>query len=139
VPFDTLIGEAEVYDLRGRAEITADDLREVGVDSVTRLLLKTDNSHWVRTGPVPRVPTHLAEDAAQYLVEKQVTLIGIDGLTVDAPDSVAAHRVLLEAGVTILETIDLSAVAPGDYSLICLPLRLVGLDGAPARAMLRPR
>jgi len=135
---EALLGPAQVLDLTGRVEITADDLRQAGVGSVARVLLKTDNSRWIRTGPIPEVPAHLTEEAAKYLVERQVTLVGIDGLTVDAPDSVAAHRVLLEAGVIILETIDLSAVAPGDYELACLPLRLVGLDGAPARAVLRP-
>jgi len=134
---DLLIGPAAVYDFRGRTAITADMLAQAGVGSVPRLLLRTDNSQWVRTGPLPDVPAHLTEDAACYLVDKGIGLVGIDGLTVDAPDTVVAHSALLRAGVILLETLDLSQVEPGDYELICLPLRIAGVDGAPARAVLR--
>ena len=136
---DALIGPAAVCDFRGQAAITAEMLAQAGVGSVPRALFRTDNSQWIRTGPLPETPAHLTEDAARYLIEKGIRLIGIDGLTVDAPDTVAAHAALLRAGVIILETLDLSQVQPGDYELICLPLRIAGADGAPARAVLRPR
>ena len=135
---DVLIGPSEVYDFRGRTAITAELLAEGGVGPVPRILLRTDNSEWIRTGPLPDLPAHLTEDAARYLVDKGVRLVGIDGLTVDGRDAVAAHAALLRAGVIILETLDLSQVEPGDYELICLPLRIAGVDGAPARAVLRP-
>jgi len=136
---DILIGSAAVYDFRGRTAITAELLTRAGVGSVPRLLLRTGNSQWIRTGPLPAVPAHLTEDAAHYLIDKGIRLVGIDGLTVDAPDTVVAHSALLRAGVILLETLDLSQVEPGDYELICLPLRIAGVDGAPARAVLRPR
>ena len=135
---DVLIGPSEVYDFRGRTAITAELLAEAGVGPVPRILLRTDNSEWIRTGPLPDLPAHLTEDAARYLVDKGVRLLGIDGLTVDAPDTAVAHAALLRAGVIILETLDLSQVEPGDYELTCLPLRIAGVDGAPARAVLRP-
>ena len=134
---DALIGPATVYDFRGRTAITADLLAQAGVGAVPRLLLRTDNSRWVRTGPLPNVPAHLTEDAARYLIDKGIRLVGIDGLTVDAPDTAVAHSALLRAGVIILETLDLSQVEPGEYELICLPLRIAGVDGAPARAVLQ--
>ena len=134
---DILIGPAAVYDFRGRTVITAEMLAQAGVGSVPRILLRTDNSRWIRTGPLPAVPAHLTEDAARYLIDKGVRLVGIDGLTVDGPDTAVAHSALLRAGVIILETLDLSHVAAGDYELICLPLRIAGVDGAPARAILR--
>ena len=134
---DLLIGPAAVYDFRGRAAITAEMLAQAGVGSFPRALLRTDNSQWIRTGPLPDVPAHLTEDAARYLIDKGIRLVGIDGLTVDAPDTAAAHAALLRAGVIILETLDLSQVQPGDYELTCLPLRIAGVDGAPARAVLR--
>ena len=136
---DHLVGPAAVYDFRGRTAITAEVLAQAGVGSVPRALLRTDNSRWIRTGPLPDVPAHLTEDAARHLIDTGIRLVGIDGLTVDAPDTAVAHSALLRAGVIILETLDLSKVEPGDYKLICLPLRLIGLDGAPARAVLRPR
>ncbi len=134
---DILVGPAAVYDFRGRTSITGEVLARAGVGSVPRALLRTDNSRWIRTGPLPDVPAHLTEDAARHLIDKGIRLVGIDGLTVDAPDTAVAHSVLLRAGVIILETLDLSQVEPGDYKLICLPLRLIGLDGAPARAVLQ--
>jgi arylformamidase len=139
LPLGDLIGPARVYDFRGQAAITADLLAAAGAGPVERALLRTDNSAWIRTGPLPAVPAHLTEDAARYLVEQGIRLLGIDGLTVDAPDTLLAHDALLRAGVIILETLDLSQVESGDYELICLPLRIIGVDGAPARAVLRSR
>lgn len=137
LPLNSLIGPARVYDLQGFQAITAEDLRRAGVGGTRRVLIKTDNSRWIRTGPLPDLPAHLTDGAAAYLIEEGVLLLGLDGLTVDAPDRAEVHLALFRAGVVILETIDLAAVAPGDYELICLPLRIAGGDGAPARAVLR--
>ena len=137
LPLDALIGPAHVCDFRGVTAVDAAALAAAGIADSPRVLLKTDNSRWVRTGPMPAVWTHLTGDAAAYLVERGVVLVGTDGLTVDGPGSSDAHLALLRGGVIILETLDLSAVVPGDYDLICLPLRIAGGDGAPARAVLR--
>ncbi len=134
---DALIGPARVYDFRGATAIDAAALTAAGIGDVPRVLLKTDNSRWVRKGPMPPLWAHLTEDAAHLLVERGIVLVGTDGLTVDHPESTQAHLTLLRAGVIILETIDLSAVQPGNYDLICLPLRIASGDGAPARAVLR--
>jgi arylformamidase len=75
----------------------------------------------------------LDEAAARALVEQGVRLVGVDVMSVGDYE---AHRVLLGAGVVVLEGLDLSAVEPGSYELYCLPLKLVGSDGAPARAVL---
>ncbi len=101
------------------------------------MLLRTDNSDWIRTGPWTDRPAHLTADGAQFLREAGAVLVGIDGLTVDLPGQAGAHVALLEAGIVILETLDLSAVEAGEYELLCLPLKLAGADGAPARAVLR--
>lgn len=104
-----------------------------------RLLLKTRNSHlWERhdynfdTGFVG-----ISADGADWLVRHDLKLVGIDYLSV-APyhQSIPTHRTLLGAGMIIIEGLDLSAVAPGEYNLYCLPLKLVGSDGAPARTVL---
>ncbi|MFB3882331.1 MAG: cyclase family protein [Armatimonadota bacterium] len=136
---DALIGPARVCDFRGATAITAAALETAIPGNVRRVLLKTGNSSWIRTGPMPAMWSHLTADAAAYLVERGVALVGTDGLTVDGPGSSDAHLTLLGAGVIIVETLDLSAVEPGDYHLICLPLRIAGGDGAPARALLRRR
>jgi len=77
-------------------------------------------------------------DAAQWLVDQGIRLIGVDYLSVHRyGDDPLTHQILLRAGIVIVEGLNLAGVAPGKYELICLPLRLNGADGAPARAVLR--
>ena len=79
-------------------------------------------------------------EAARFLVERGVTLIGFDYLSVGGykKDGSQVHHALLEAGIWLVEGLDLSRVSAGDYELICLPLKIVDGDGAPARAVVRP-
>lgn len=104
-----------------------------------RVLFKTRNSDlWSRQ--VPDFQTDfvgLSADGAEYLVSRGVKLVGVDYLSV-APykKSRPTHEILLNAGVVIVEGLDLSAVSHGRYTLVCLPLKLAGSDGAPARAIL---
>lgn len=137
LPIDVFVGPAQVCDLRRMEAIGAEHLRDRGAGSAPRCLLKTDNSEWIKTGPIPEAPTYLSEEGARYLVDQGVRLVGIDGLSVDHTQRTAAHLVLLKAGVIILEAIDLSDVAAGEYDLLCLPLLVAGADGAPARAALQ--
>jgi arylformamidase len=77
-------------------------------------------------------------EAAEYLVELGVEVIGVDYLSV-APftDPEPTHKTLLEAGVLIIEGLDLSGIEPGEYTLLCLPLKIKDSDGAPARVLLK--
>lgn len=134
LPLAALIGPAQVLDLRGVTRIGRKELEGV---AAARVLLKTDNSAWIRRGPIPAAPAHLTAEGARYLAERGVRLVGIDGLTVDGLGETAAHEALLGAGVVLLETLDLSEVEAGNYELLCLPLRVAGAEGAPARAVLR--
>jgi len=85
--------------------------------------------------------THISKEAAQHLVECGIRTIGIDYLSVGGyqRDGVECHRVLLGAGVWIIEGLNLTQVRPGKYDLICLPVKIRNSDGAPARAVLRRR
>jgi arylformamidase len=82
---------------------------------------------------------YLGEDAAEFLVERRIVLFGVNAPSVDAWDSesLSIHHILLKRKIVILEGLRLGAVPPGDYELICLPLKLAGCDGAPVRAILR--
>jgi arylformamidase len=138
---DALIGPAQVVELPDDCtDINAQVLADAGIRFDTgRLLLKTRNSrYWTEPGlPFQKSFAALTPDGAQYLVDGGTRLVGIDYFSI-APfgDSVPTHRVLLGASMVILEGIDLSAIAPGFYELYCLPLKLGGSDGAPARAVL---
>ena len=140
LPLDVLIGPAVVADARGApGDIDAAALAALEVPAGTeRLLLRTRNEGlWDRA--FTRDYVGVAEDAARELVRRGVRLVGIDYLSI-APsgDPAPTHRVLLEAGVVIVEGLDLREAPPGRYDLVCLPLRIAGGDGAPARALLRP-
>ncbi len=101
------------------------------------VLLRTRGSSLPRDRFSPRYP-HLEPEAAKTLAEGGAALVGTDCLSVDPPSGEAAHGILLGAGIPIVEDLDLGGVEPGDYVLICLPLRISRGDGAPVRALLFP-
>jgi arylformamidase len=104
-----------------------------------RVLFKMGTGGNLDTPASPTIFAGMTAEAARVLVEAGVWLVGLDGASVDPPSAVGfpAHRTLLDAGVVIVEELDLSAVPPGPYELLCLPLKLLGGDGAPARVVLR--
>jgi len=141
LPLEALIGPAVVAALPEVDAITAENLEELNLPSDTqRLLLRTRNSeHW-RRGDRTFQPDFVAltADAARWVVQRGLRLIGVDYLSVQRfHDHHETHLVLLEAGVVIVEGLNLAQAAPGNYDFICLPLKLAGADGAPARAVLR--
>ena len=136
----TLFGPARVVDLtRVQAAITADDLERARIPQrAARVLCKTRNSDlWARAG-FQKDFVAFAWDAAQWIVDRGIRLIGIDYLSAESfgASEPKTHRILLGAGVIIVEGIDLRNVAPGNYTLACLPLKIKDGDGGPARAIL---
>ena len=144
------VDQLDLKDLTGRVYVlripdevdlvTAEVLEKGEIPPRTRrLLLKTRNSSfWASSGSTFRTDfVALSPDGAQYLVNKGIRLVGIDYLSI-APysDPAPTHQTLLSAGVIILEGLNLSHVPPGRYSLYCLPVKLAGSDGAPARTIL---
>jgi arylformamidase len=139
---DVLIGTVRVLDLTGvEVAITCDDLVAAGCTGAERVLFKTSNSDLWSRDEFKRDFVYLADDGADYLVEQGVVLAGNDYLSIEQFHSQShyVHATLLKAGVIILEGVDLGAVEPGDYELVCLPLNIRGGDGAPARAVLIER
>jgi len=114
------------------------DLAQHDIGGHTRVLLRTRNSSFLEGPEFVEDYTYLAPDGAQYLVDCGVELVGIDYFSIEQFHSGhhQTHRALLKRGVVIVEGLSLSEPEAGVYQLICLPLRLAGLDGAPARAVL---
>ena len=141
LPLEVLTGPCYVTQLPDGVEsITADALNGMSLPADTkRILFGTSNSRLWSRGETEfqKDFVAVAEDGAGWLVEHGIQLVGVDYLSV-APysDSVPTHRILLEAGVVVIEGLDLSAVPRGFYDLYCLPLKLLGAEGAPARAIL---
>ena len=142
LPLDAMMGETMVADLRGTAgPIGVDELDGLSVpEDVTRLLVRTDNSALWGTDlrAFPDEYVCLSPEGARWVVDHGIVLIGIDFLSIEArgAEGHPTHRTLLEAGVVILEGLDLSRVEQGSYTLVCFPLKIAGGDGAPTRAIL---
>jgi arylformamidase len=139
---DRFVGLCQVIELAGEGRITAADLEGAGIAAETeRLLIKTRNSAWWQEQPL-RFHTEfraLDSTAARWVVARGLKLVGVDYLSVEpfeAEENHPTHGILLGARVGVIEGLDLHAVEPGRYRLICLPLKLVGSDGAPARTVL---
>jgi arylformamidase len=141
LPLDVLTGPCYVVQLPDGVEaITAEVLDRIEITSeMKRVLFGTRNSHlWARGESTFQTDfVAITDDGAEWLVKRGVQLVGVDYLSV-APygDSVPTHTVLLKGGVVIVEGLNLSNVMRGFYDLYCLPLKIAGCDGAPARAIL---
>jgi len=138
IPLDRFVGPAQVLDLRGRAAIDAQALRHHEIRDGDIVLFLTDNSErWAQPG-FQKDFTYLTRDAAEYLLERRVKTIGMDYLSIEqfGSQTFEVHKLLLGAGVLVIEGLDLRTIAAGSYFLSCLPLKLEGVDGAPARAVL---
>jgi arylformamidase len=131
---DALVGPAVVVDATGVEALGQAELEGLGIpEGAERVLLKTRNSElWARTD-FTRDFLRLDGSGARFVVERGIRTIGIDYLSIGDRE---AHRELLGAGVVPLEGLDLRKIEPGPYTLICLPLDVVGSDGGPARAVL---
>lgn len=142
VPLRTLMGKARVIDCSPDAKaIDAVELNKHAWRGSKRILFRTRNSRnaWMADPKFHADFAYLAPDAAQLLADAGVVLVGIDYLSAEqfgAPEP-RSHQILLGRNIVIVEGLDLRKVQAGDYDMIVLPLRVVGHEAAPARALLR--
>ena len=141
LPLDVLVGPCVVVEIpEQRTVIDAAALQSVSIpNGADRVLLKTRNAVYWQVTPDEFHADFAAVDrsGAEELVRLGVRLVGIDYLSIAPFDSpLPAHQVLLGAGLVVVEGLDLSNVKPGRYTLYCLPLKLSGAEGAPARVIL---
>ena len=141
MPLDATVGVARVIEIDVPESIGRAELEPFAIEAGERLIIKTPNMVrcWETDEFIPDF-VYISEDGAKYLAERKVRSVGVDYLSVAGfyKDTVETHVALLKAGIWIIEGLDLRQIAPGRYDLICLPLKLLGADGAPARAILRP-
>jgi arylformamidase len=136
---DILMGPARLIHLPEAHHISRRLLEGQDLAGVSRLLLATRNSALLKQNPPSMDYTFVTEDAASYLVDIGVKLVGIDYLSIEEAkkEGHPVHHTLLSGGVVIIEGLDLTGVPAADYELLCLPLKLKGGDAAPARVFLR--
>ena len=141
LPIDAVVGTCRVIAIKDKEAIKPAELIPQKLRAGERVLFKTGNSRrgW-KTSEFLRDFVYIAQEAARHLVERGVRTVGVDYLSVGGffKDGVETHQILLGKGIWIIEGLNLSKVKPGRYELICLPLKIQGSDGAPARAIVRP-
>ena len=140
MPLEAAIGPARVIPIEHPQAILPAELEAHNLQAGERVLFRTRNSErcWKSEQFIEDF-VYISAAAAQFLVDRKVRTIGIDYLSVGGYiyDGIETHQILLEAGIWLIEGLNLSSVSPGVYELVCLPLRVVAADGAPARAILR--
>ena len=139
IPLEILVGPGVVLDMRGRSYIDRLALEEAPLGDHVRVLFKTDNGPHLIKSTFYEDFVHLTEDGARYLVERNVCLVGNDYLSIERYKNPGApvHHILLSAGALVVEGVNLLEIPPGPYEFFCLPIKIKGADGAPARFLLR--
>ena len=141
LPLDVAMGRARVIEIEDGESIKVEELQKHDIRRDERILFKTRNSsHVWREADFVEDFVYMSIEAARLLVERGVSLIGVDYLSVGGykKDGSEVHQTLLQAGIWLIEGLDLSKVSAGEYDLVCLPLKIVDGDGAPARAVVKP-
>ena len=147
MPLDAVVGPCRVIEIKHKSAITVEELRSHKLKRGERVLFKTRNStkSWrmAKTATFDENFIYIPGPTAQYLVDRGVMTVGVDYLSVGGynKDGVECHQIMLGAKkpIWIIEGLDLSKVKPGAYDFVCLPLKILGSDGAPCRAILRKR
>jgi arylformamidase len=141
MPPEATIGPARVIEIQNPQQITAAELQLHSLQAGERLLFKTQNStRCYKSDEFVEEFVHFAADGAEYIVEQGIQTVGVDYLSVGGYQGnvVKIHHILLGAKVWVIEGLNLAAVTPGEYELICLPIRLQNGDAGLARAILKP-
>ncbi|WP_224366396.1 cyclase family protein [Hyalangium versicolor] len=141
MPLEATLGQARVVEIQDPVSIQRAELERANLQPGERVLFRTRNSErcW-KTDTFVEDFVFISRGAAAYLAECRVRTVGVDYLSVGGfrEDGEETHLALLQAGIWVIEGLNLSQVREGAYELICLPLRIAGGDGSPARAILRP-
>jgi arylformamidase len=140
MPLTATIGRSRVIEISDPESIKPEELDPQRLQRGERILFKTQNSarRWSSEAFIEDF-VYVSQEAAQYLADRGIQTVGVDYLSVGGfrKDGVETHQALLEARIWVIEGLDLSEVEPGEYELICLPVKIERSDGAPARAILR--
>lgn len=143
MPLTAIMAPARVIEIRDTRFIHPEELAGHDICSGERILFKTINSSYYRKGRFVEDFVHITEESARFLADKRISVAGIDYLAVgslqDRSSLIQVHRILLGNGIWIVEALDLSGVEPGDYEMICLPIKIKQGDAGQARAILRKR
>lgn len=140
ISLEKLVGICKVVDLTKikSLEIFPYHLKKKDIKKGDRIIFKTGNFSLLKKSTLPKSYVSLSEVGARFLVDKGIYLVGTDFLGIEKRGNPGhpVHKMLLSNGVVVVEGLDLSEVEEGIYDIVCLPLRVVGADGSPARVLL---
>ena len=140
MPLDATIGPCRVIEIKDSESVKVAELDNQRIKAGERILFKTRNSRrsWKKDN-FDEDFVYISKEAAAFLAMAKIRTVGIDYLSVGGfrKDGVETHHALLGAGIWIIEGLNLAKIEPGKYELNCLPIKILGSDGAPARALLR--
>jgi len=140
LPFDATVGPCRVIEVKDSEAIKVEHLKGQRLKAGERILFKTRNSKrsW-KTDEFDKDFIYISKEAAAFLVKAKIRTVGVDYLSVGGyyKDGIETHLEILGAGIWIIEGLNLEKIKPGRYELMCLPVKMQGCDGAPARALLR--
>jgi len=142
LPFDAVIGPARVVEIKDKTAIAPRELKKLKLRKGERVLFKTRNSAKSWSQPeFDKDFIYISKEGAAVIAEAGVQTVGVDYLSVGGfyKDGIETHHILLGAEVWIIEGLDLSKIKPGNYDLLCLPIKFAKGDGAPSRCLLRKR
>jgi arylformamidase len=139
LPLELMLGRARVVEISSRSGIGADELASLDLSDDIRILFKTSNSRLWGSPVFHEDYVGITASGAEHLIAHGIKVVGVDDLTVEEFEKPGgpAHHALLGGGAIIIEGLNLRDVEPGIYDMLCLPLRAVGVDDAPARVLLR--
>jgi arylformamidase len=143
MPLDTAIGPARVIEIKDPVSIKLKEVEPYDIKEGERILFKTRNSSYAyNTTDFITDYVYCANEVAYFLRDKRIRLVGVDYITIgnqkDLENIKTVHETILGNGIYIIEMLNLDGVAPGDYEMICLPLRMEKGDAGPCRAIIRP-
>ena len=139
LPLELMLGRTRVVEISASTEIGAAELAGVDLADDVRILFKTRNSRLWNSSDFHEDYVGVTASGAEHLIARGIKVVGVDYLSVEQfkKPGAPAHHVLLGGGAIVIEGLNLQEVEAGIYDMVCLPLRVVGADGAPARVLLR--
>lgn len=141
MPLSAVVGRVRVIEVEDKEAIKLEEIRPHRIRKGEKILFKTSNSKrkWDKK-PFDEKFVYISTKAANFLADRRVQTIGVDYLSIGGYDGniIEVHQIILKARIWVIEGLDLSRIEPGNYEMICLPIKIENCDGAPARAMLRP-
>ena len=140
IPIAATMGKVRIIEIQDTESIKVKELKSHRIQKGERIIFKTRNSRRIwHNKPFDYDYIYISTEAAEFLAERNILMVGVDYLSIGGIDNCEeVHKTILKAGIYVIEGLVLFNIEPGNYELLCLPIKIKGADGAPSRALIRP-